>query len=77
MSRRGSHVAVVYLAGQRILGSDVGKHLLAEFTERLDQPVIEPEDLDALSARSSLSDLTFSALNSASDASPRRPLRPR
>src|SRR5260370_42533796 len=58
------HVAVVNLAGQRVLGGDIGKRLLADLAERLDQLVVEPDDLDAFVF---FSHLTFSALNSASD----------
>jgi hypothetical protein len=42
------HVAVVNLAGQRILGGGVGEHFLAELAERLDQFVAEPQYFDAL-----------------------------
>src|SRR5439155_20914782 len=42
-----AHVAVVDLAGQRVLAGDIGKHLLAEPAEYLDQFVVETQNLDA------------------------------
>src|SRR5206468_4500250 len=42
------HVAVVNLAGRRVLGGDVGEDLLPELAERPDQLVAEAQDLDAL-----------------------------
>src|SRR5882757_9121484 len=42
------HIAVVNLAGQRVLGGCVGEDLFAELAERLDQLVAEPPDLDPL-----------------------------
>src|SRR5947208_3126473 len=42
------HITVVDLAGQRIFGGKIGKHLLAQFAERFDQLIVEASYLDTL-----------------------------
>ena len=43
-----SHVGIGNLAGQRVLGSDLGDDLLAKSAEFSDQLVAEPQDFDSL-----------------------------